>query len=369
MAENIGEQGRPAGQKSKKKMAVVLLIIFGIIAAVGVFIYVQYKKTHISTDDAFIDGNVHTIAPKIYGTVEAVYVNDNQFVAKGSLLTILDPTDYKVKTDEAASGSAAQQGRVLEVEAQILAARRQLAQRKAGIASERAMVSLEEAQLAQSRKDAVRARNLYKEEAISKQRYEQLTTNYDVAAARKKSAKEGLRKAIAAYATQQAVLDELQSALKYQKSLAQKSEATLEMARLNESYTRIYAPVDGYVTKKSVQVGNQVQPGQPLMAIVPLSDIWVTANYKETQIRKMRPGQDVDIYVDTYPGRTFHGKINSIMAGTGSVFSLFPPENATGNYVKVVQRIPVKITINPGEDPNHLLRLGMSVTPVVMIRK
>ncbi len=369
MAENIEEQGRPERQKSKKKIAAVLLIIFCIVAAIGIFIYVEYKKTHISTDDAFIDGNVHTIAPKIYGTVEAVYVNDNQFVTKGSLLTLLDPTDYKVRTEEAKSGSAAQQGRVLEVEAQILAGRRQLAQRRAEIASEKALVALEAAQLAQSRKDAVRARNLYKEEAISKQRYEQLTTNYDVASARKRSAKEGLRKAIAAYATQRAVLDELQSALKYQKSLVKKSEAALEAARLNESYTRIYAPVDGYVTKKSVQVGNQVQPGQPLMAIVPLTDIWVTANYKETEIRKMRQGQAVDIHVDTYPGHVFHGKVNSIMAGTGSVFSLFPPENATGNYVKVVQRIPVKITINPGEDPNHILRLGMSVTPVVIIRK
>ncbi len=367
MADNIEEPGRPA--RNKKRVAVVLLIIFGIIAAIGIFIYVEYKKTHISTDDAFIDGNVHTIAPKIYGTVKAVYVSDNQFVSKGAPLALLDPVDYQVKTEEAQSGSAAQQGKVMEVDAQILAARRQLAQSKAEIESARAMVALEEAKLAQSRKDAVRAKKLYKEEAIPEQRYEHLTTDYDVAAARRKSATESLRKAVAAYATQKAVLDELQSTLKYQKSVVRQSLATLEIARLNEGYTRIYAPVDGYVTKKSVEVGNQVQPGQPLMALVPLSGIWVTANYKETQIRKMRPGQDVDISVDTYPGLTFHGKVNSIMAGTGSVFSLFPPENATGNYVKVVQRIPIKITINPGEDPHHLLRLGMSVTPVVIIRK
>ncbi|MDA8088727.1 MAG: HlyD family secretion protein [Nitrospiraceae bacterium] len=368
MADNIEGNDRPARQKNKKRIAAVLLIIFGIIAAVSIFMYVEYKKTHISTDDAFIDGNVHTIAPKIYGTVKAVYVADNQFAAKGTLLALLDPVDYRMKTEEAKSGSAAQQGKVTQVDAQILAARRQLAQREAEIESARATVTLEEAKLTQSGKDAARARNLYKEEAIPKQRFEQLTTDYDVAAARRKSAKDSLRKAIAAYATQKAVLKELQSALKYQKSVAKQSEATLEIARLNESYTRIYAPVDGYVTKKSVEVGNQVQPGQPLMALVPLSDIWVTANYKETQIEKMRPGQDVDIYVDTYPGVTFHGKVNSIMAGTGSVFSLFPPENATGNYVKVVQRIPVKITINPGEDPNHLLRLGMSVTPVVLTK-
>ncbi|MDA8092276.1 MAG: HlyD family secretion protein [Nitrospiraceae bacterium] len=360
------ETAKPA--RNKKRIAIFLFIIFGIIAAIGIFIYVQYKKTHISTDDAFIDGDVHTVAPKIYGTVKSIYVSDNQFVSKGTLLVLLDPVDYRTKTEEAQSGSAAQQGRVMEQDAKILAARRQLNELNAGIASARAMAALEEAKLKQSGKDAVRARNLYKEEAISKQRYEQSTTDYDVAAARLRSANESLKKAKAAYATQKAVLDELRSALKYQKSVAKQSVAALALARLNEGYTMIYAPVDGYVTKKSVEVGNQVQPGQPLLAVVPLSGIWVTANYKETQIRRMRPGQNVDIEVDTYPGLTFHGKVNSIMAGTGSVFSLFPPENATGNYVKVVQRIPVKITINPGGDPHHLLRLGLSVTPVVIIK-
>ena len=366
MESNIEEKIKPA--RNKKKIAIFLFVFFGIIAAVGIFLYVQYKNTHISTDDAFVDGDVHTIAPKIYGTVKAVYVVDNQFVSRGSILALLDPVDYRMKTEEAQSGSAAQQGRVMEQGARILAAGRQLSQLEAEIGSARATVALEEARLAQSKKDAKRAENLYKEEAISKQRYEQLSTDYDVAGARVRSAKESFKKAQAAYATQKAVLDELQSALKYQRSVAKQRQAALELARLNESYTKIYAPAGGYVTKKSIEVGNQVQPGQPLMALVPLSGIWITANYKETQIRKMRPGQDVDIDVDTYPDLTIRGKVNSIMAGTGSVFSLFPPENATGNYVKVVQRIPVKITINQGEDPHHLLRLGMSVTPVVIAK-
>ncbi len=352
----------------RKKTAVVLFVFLGIIIAVAAFFYIQYKKTHISTDDAFIDGNVHTIAPKIYGTVKAVYVQDNQFVTKGTLLAGLDPVDYTTKAKMASSALGAQQGRLQEDEARIVAARKQLAERKANIDAQAAAVALEEANLRQARKDAIRAKNLFAKEAIPRERYERLTTAFDVQTARVQSARQDLRKARAAYAAQKAVLAEALAAIVYQKSVIKQGKASLELARLNVGYTRICAPTDGYVTKKSVQVGNQVQPGQPLMAIVPLSETWVTANYKETQITHMKPGQDVDIDVDTYPGVTFHGKINSIMAGTGAVFSLFPPENATGNYVKVVQRIPVKIVLNAGEDPNHILRLGMSVQPTVIIK-
>jgi membrane fusion protein, multidrug efflux system len=146
----------------------------------------------------------------------------------------------------------------------------------------------------------------------------------------------------------------------------QKQEA-LEADRLKKSYTLIYAPSSGYVTKKSVEVGNQIQAGQPLMAIVPLADVWIIANYKETQLEGVKPGQKVVIEVDSYPGKKFSGKVESIMAGTGAAFSLFPPENATGNYVKVVQRVPVKIILDAGTDPNKLLRVGMSVEPTIMV--
>jgi membrane fusion protein (multidrug efflux system) len=136
-----------------------------------------------------------------------------------------------------------------------------------------------------------------------------------------------------------------------------------------QGYTKIYAPSVGYITKKNVEVGNQVQGGQPLMAIVPLKDVWIVANYKETQLTKVKSGQKVQIKVDMYPGKTFSGTVDSIMAGTGSVFSLFPPENATGNYVKVVQRIPVKIILEKATDPGHILRVGMSVQPTIAVRE
>jgi len=142
-------------------------------------------------------------------------------------------------------------------------------------------------------------------------------------------------------------------------------QAQLEQATLNLEYTDVHAPVKGYITRKSAEVGNKVQPAQPLMSLVPLEDVWIEANYKETQLKRVKVGQPVEIDVDTYPGTKFKGRVQSIMAGTGAVFSLFPPENATGNFVKVVQRIPVKIVLDPTTDPNHVLRVGMSVRPII----
>ena len=179
-------------------------------------------------------------------------------------------------------------------------------------------------------------------------------TAYEVAVAQVKAAEEQLRQAESQKLTQASTI--------------RQKEATAALADLNYEYTKIYAPVDGYVTKKSVQTGNQIQPGQPLMAVVSLDDIWVTANYKETEMGNIRPGQEVKITVDSYPGKVFKGKVDSIMAGTGVSFSLFPAENATGNYVKVVQRIPVKIVLDEGTDKDHILRVGMSVEPTVIAK-
>jgi membrane fusion protein (multidrug efflux system) len=186
-----------------------------------------------------------------------------------------------------------------------------------------------------------------------------------------KAAQEMVRQIEASVETQRTLIKQTESSLPTQEAQIRQREATVKGAELNLGYTKIYAPTDGNITKRTVEIGNQIQAGQPLMAIVPLGqdDVWVTANYKETQLEKVIPGQKVEIKVDTYPGKTFHGRVNSIMAGTGAVFSLFPPENATGNFVKVVQRIPVKIVLESGEDPKHLLRIGMSVQPTILIEQ
>ncbi|MDO8785152.1 MAG: HlyD family secretion protein [Syntrophales bacterium] len=364
----MGEMQKSAGKNNKKGTALVIFLVIGLIVAAAVFFYLQYKKIHITTDDAFIDGKVHTIASKVSGTVKAIHVDDNQFVKADRLLVEIDPRDYDVRVNEAQFGLKAEEDRYAEVVAGIEAARRQLEERGASVKAAKAELELQEATMLQARKDITRAESLFKQDAISKERYENAQTGYKIAQARVKVAQEQLRRAQSALETQKAIIVQAEKTLRFQSSLVNQRKAAVETVRLNAGYTKIYAPTDGYITKKSVERGNQIQPAQPLMALVPLSDIWVTANYKETDIRKVKPGQDVEIKVDTYPGKKFRGRVQSIMAGTGAVFSLFPPENATGSYVKVVQRIPVKIVLNKGEDREHILRIGMSVVPTITIR-
>jgi membrane fusion protein (multidrug efflux system) len=355
--------------RGRKRRAMIVFAILAVVGTLSVFFYMRYKSTHISTDDAFIDGNVHTIASKVSGTVKTVYVKDNQYVKVGDLLVEIDPVDYDVKVKEATSSLNAEKARLAEKGAGIDAADKMVAESEAKVEAARANLQLQEATLKQAAIDFRRAESLYGKEAISKERYDRANTAYDVSQARVKASREQVKQAEVALEAQKAVVRQAKAAETTQSSTVKQRESALESAKLNYGYTKIYAPADGYVTKKSVEMGNQIQAGQPLMAVVPLSNIYVTANYKETQLEKVRPGQRVDIEVDTYSGKTFHGTVDSIMAGTGSVFSLFPPENATGNYVKVVQRIPVKIVFDRDADPQHLLRMGMSVVPTIIIGK
>ncbi len=354
---------------NRKIAGIILLVSVALVGAVVLFLYIRYKATHISTDDAFIDGRIHTISSRIKGSVVAVHVQDNQRVKSGDLLIEIDPADYAVRVSEAASGVDAERARIAEVEARIQVAKTQMAEQKAAIQAARANVELQEANLEQAEKDAARAENLYRLETISKDRFEKARTALTVAAAQAKAAREQLTQAEKAYETQTSIVRQTEALRTAQLSVIKEREAKLAAARLNHGYTKIYSPSDGYVTRKSVEVGNQIEVGQALMAVVALDDIWVTANYKETQLEKVRPGQKVRFTVDSYPGKRFTGRIESIRSGTGAVFSLFPPENATGNYVKVVQRIPVKIVLDPDTDRDHVLRIGMSVVPTILIDK
>jgi membrane fusion protein (multidrug efflux system) len=337
MAEAQAEQSNNKQNKKKAFMIVGAVVLIGLI--VGYF-YSEYRRTHVSTDDAFIEGNIHTIAAKISGTVKEIHVTDNQPVKKGDLLIEIDPADYSARFREASSVVHAEKAKLDEADTRIAAAR--------------ANLELQRANLKLAGIEKTRSENLYQKEVIPRDRYDRAITAYEVAVAQVKAAEEQLRSAESQKLTQASTI--------------RQKEAAATLAELNYQYTKIYAPADGYVTKKSVQTGNQIQPGQPLMAVVPLEDIWVTANFKETQMENIRPGQAVTIKVDSYPGKAFQGKVDSIMAGTGVTFSLFPPENATGNYVKVVQRIPVKIVFEEGTDKDHILRIGMSVVPTVIAK-
>jgi len=364
------ETPEPARKNHKRNIAAAIVFtVMAVIGVVAVYMYIQYKNTHISTDDAYVDGNIHTIASKISGTVTRILVNDNQFVKKGDVLFELDPADYGVRVNEALSGLAAEKAKIPEIGAKIEAAKKQVAEMSAMVQTAKANLELQEASLNQAEIDIRRAESLYKKDAVSKERYEKITTGYKVALAQVKASSEQVKQAETALDTQKAVVKQAEASRDSQLAVIKQKEAVLETAQLNYGYTRIYAPTDGYVTKKAVELGNRVKEGQPLMAVVPLGDIYITANYKETQLEKVKPGQKVEIKVDTYSEKIFKGKVDSIMAGTGAVFSLFPPENATGNYVKVVQRIPVKIVLDQHTDEEHVLRVGMSVVPTIVTGK
>lgn len=361
------ETGQPVNKPRKKIIALIVFTAVAVIGIITVYFYLQYKSTHITTDDAFVDGNIHTIASKVSGTVKGVYVKSNQFVKKGDILVELDPVDYEVKLHEVSSGVGAEKAKLIEVETRIEVTKSKLTELSAALGAAKANLELQEANLKQAESDSRRAENLYEKESISKERYEKMMTAYAVALAQVKAAKEQVKQVEKELETQKTVVKQAEASKTAQLSVIKEKEAKFNAAQLNCGYTKIYSPADGYVTKKSVEIGNQIEVGQPFMAIVSFQDLSVVANYKETQLEKIRPGQKVKIKVDTYPGKVFWGKVDSIMAGTGAVFSLFPPENATGNYVKVVQRIPVKIVLERGTDPEHILRIGMSIIPTILV--
>ncbi|MDA8412216.1 MAG: HlyD family secretion protein [Desulfobacteraceae bacterium] len=328
---------------SKKNKGIIILCLLIIIGGwLGLRMFIT-SKTHIETDNAFIEARIVAVSSKVSGTVSRVLVNDNQFVRQGDLLVEIDPRDYQVQLAKAAAGVGVAEnetgGEYLKSEAA------------------RAALQTARARHDQAVVDSRRGDNLFARGVIPKEQLERLKTAQRVTDAQLKEAEENLKRAQV-----EAGLNDNGGT----KAKVRERKALLNEAELQLSYTRIYAARDGYITRKSIEPGANIQAGQALMALVPLQDAWITANYKERQITYIQPGQKVEFRVDAYPGRTFSGRIDSIMAGTGAAFSLLPPENATGNYVKVVQRIPVKIAIDNSSDPQHLLRVGMSVVPTVL---
>jgi membrane fusion protein, multidrug efflux system len=329
------------GNGRRRAGLILLLLVF--VGLLSTLWFWCKSKTHVTTDNAFVESHVYSISSRVPGNVAQVRVTDNQPVKAGDLLVELDPVDYRARFDDARANLSIAINETSSNYAQVDAAR-------AALNSDRA--KLEQAVL-----DLERGQALYRKEVIPKEQLDRLETARKIAAAKLVETEGSVRRALAILGlTGKGGKD----------ALIERRKAELEESRLTLSYTRIYAPADGYITRKSVEQGNNIQAGQPLMALVALNDVWVTANYKESQLTHVAPGQKVEFTVDTYPGRKFSGVVESIMAGTGAAFSLLPPENATGNYVKVVQRIPVKIVVERKSDPRHLLRVGMSVEPTIL---
>jgi membrane fusion protein (multidrug efflux system) len=325
-------------------VAVTILVLAAIFPAIR---YYRYFNSHISTDDAYVDGSVGLISSRITGTVVKVFIEDNWRVKAGDTLLELDPSDYQVQVDGA--------------EAQLERARQTVDQLYAQVAAARSGLGLAESQLRQARIDYNRAKQLKAQGVVSSEYYDQATTALRVAIATQGMATHQLMQAEAALGSNG------EDHTHYDRPIVQQADAALEAARLNLSYTVIKAPFDGIVTRKNVHVGHRVEVGQPLMALVPIHGLYITANFKETQLTDVRVGQPADIEADIYPGYLYKAHVDSISIGTGSAFALLPPENATGNWVKVVQRIPVKIVLDQPEPPDKPLRMGLSVEVTIDI--
>ena len=324
-----------------RRVLLVVAIIVAAAAAIPGFHYYRYIESHVSTDDAYVDGTVALVSSRVAGTVTNVYVEDNWTVKEGQLLLTLDPRDFDVRVEQA--------------QAQLERARQSVDGLYAMVDAARSGVSLTVSQLKQAQIDFVRAKALKEQGVVSIQQYDQANT--------------GLRIAIADEALAEHQLTQAQAALgspnddhsRYARPVVKQAEAALEAARLDLDYTKLTAPFAGIVTHKTAHVGNRVQVGEPLLAIVPLGKLYLTANFKETQLTDVRVGQKAEIVADIYPNYTYNGHVDSISMGTGAAFSLLPPENATGNWVKVVQRVPVKIVIEGPQPQDKPLRLGLSV--------
>jgi membrane fusion protein (multidrug efflux system) len=324
--------------KTSVRLGLALLLLLMVGAGLG---YWYYIHIFVSTDDAYVSGHVGVISPRVPGRVVEVLVDNNQQIAPGQVLLTLDPTDYRVAVDQAAAGLAR--------------LRQDLSQRYVKVSTAQARVAQTEANFRLAGIDQKRYAGLYERRTVPKQTLDKVNTNYHVTRAELDQARQELREALAAIGGSTNIPLEEQPAVK-------EARAQLEQARLNLDYTRVRAQFPGFITRRQVQPGNWVRPGQPLMTLVPLDyrELWIEGNFKETQLNHVYLGQPAEVTVDAYPGTTFKGKVDSIMAGTGAAFTLLPPENATGNWVKVVQRVPVKVVLLPPYPENKPLRLGMS---------
>ena len=405
-----------ANTKNKNVMGRIFVVVVVLSLISGGYLFWLHLSKFESTDDAQVDGQLYAISSRINGHVIEVKVDDEQQVKAGDVLVVLDPKDYEVavakaRADLADAVATYQSSRTdvpitsvntrstltnansarLDASAGVSGAERQLGAARARLATAQANVRVAQANFTKASQDVERYKQLVSKDEISKQQYDQAVAAMDAARATldaqnavvneatqniqvaEKNVEQAQTRVEQADAQIQAALTGPQQVkvteAKAQSAAAKVEEqkALLDQAELNLKYTTIVAPVDGIVGKKNVAEGQNIAAGQELMAVVPIEGLWITANFKETQLEKMRVGQPVKITVDAY-NREYTGKVLRISGASGARFSLLPPENATGNYVKVVQRIPVRIELDPGQDNDHLLRQGMSVTPRVQLQ-
>jgi membrane fusion protein (multidrug efflux system) len=401
VAESPDDSTEVTQPRSSRKGIIIAVVVVLILAAIGFWWHSTYSE---DTDDAQINGHLIQVSARIAGQVIKVAVDENQQVNRGDLIAELDPRDYEVAVENAQAALASAQANAAAAQvnvpitsintgsnlssagADVSAATASISQAEAQLAAAHAKVAQAEANNAKAQADLIRYKPLVDKDVISKQQWDAAVAAADAAKAavadahaNELAAADGVR--VASQRAQQAVAQfkyaqtgpqqVVAQSARARQALAQveQARAQLDQAKLNLSYTKIVAPAAGIITRKSVEINQNVSTGQNLLTLVSLEGLWVTANFKETQLKHMSPGQAVEISVDA-TGKKYHGKVTQIGGATGSVLSLFPPENATGNYVKVVQRVPVRIDFTDlnREDPNHVLRPGLSVEPKVAVK-
>jgi membrane fusion protein, multidrug efflux system len=396
------------------RMRIGILVAVAVLTLLATVAWFVATRNRESTDDAQVDAHVTPIAARIGGTVLRVPVTDNARADANTVLVEIDTRDYEIALERAraeladaeasavaananvpitstttTSGVASAHGGVEQAEAAVAEAEQAVESTKARLTSARARLREQEANATKASRDVERLKTLLEKDEIAQQQYDAVVATAEATRAASEAARAQVHEAELAIKTSESRLaasrvsaQQAAAALRSAQTAPQQvavtraraasaeaavkeKRAAVRQAELNLEYTTVKAPIGGIVSRKTVEVGQVIQPGQPLMTIIPLEQIWITANFKETQLAGMRVGQRATVDVDAYGGREFTGKVDSIAAATGSRFSLLPPENATGNFVKVVQRVPVKIVLDGGQDADHLLRPGMSVTPTV----
>jgi len=390
-----------AQPQSRRRGLIIVVVVVLVLAAAGIWWHSTYSE---DTDDAQVNGHLIQVSSRIAGQVLRVYVDENQVVKAGDTIAELDPADYKVAVENAEAALASAQANAAAANvnvpittvntgsnlssagADLTGAHAAVEQAERQLEAAHARVAQAEANSIKAQADLTRYRPLVEKDVISKQQFDAAVAAADAdkaavadAHATEQAAADGVRVARQREMQSQAMLKYAQTgpqqvaaqSARAKQALAQvaQAQAQLDQAKLNLGYTKIVAPTAGIITRKSVEINQNVASGQNLLTLVSLEGLWVTANFKETQLKHMAAGQSVEIEVDS-TGKTYHGKVTQIGGATGSVLSLFPPENATGNYVKVVQRIPVRVDFTDlaSEDPNHLLRPGLSVEPKVRVK-
>jgi membrane fusion protein (multidrug efflux system) len=356
-------------EEPKKRNPLVLIVVLLVLLAGGYYAYTRYQfaKVHESTDDAQVEGDVYPIIPRVAGPVTKVYVEDNQPVKKGDTLVTIDPADYQQRVNAMEAALVAAQAQVAAARAGVATAQAGVGTAQANVRTAQTTIGVSAASRTRLQQDLARSTKLRNQDIIPQSDYDAVAANLKMTTAQQSTAQDQVSVARNQVTAAQQQVAQARQQIAVAQAVVKQRQSDLDNAKLQLSYTTLVAPANGVVSRKNVQPGQVVGPGQQLIGLVSSGKTWIIANFKETQLEDMKVGQKAKLEVDAYPNEEFEGHIESLSAATGARFALLPPDNASGNFVKVTQRVPVKIVLDK-EDAEHPLRAGMSVNAIVAVK-